>query len=438
MLSSLSELPSIDRLVAQIEADAPRTLVRDLSREVVAEARARLVAGESVRDDWVEQVQARLAGVLGATQRSVINATGIAIHTNLGRAPWAPEAIEAVQQTARYSNIEMDLGTGKRGDRHPGVIDKLVRLTGAESAVVVNNCAAAVLLALTAHAAGREVIVSRGQLVEIGGSFRVPSVVTSGGAELVEVGTTNRTRPEDVEAAITERTAVLMSVHSSNFRMRGFVRELEPVELVEVADAHGVIVLADLGSGCLEPRPGETDVRSVIRGGVHLAAFSGDKLLGGPQSGILVGRADLIAAARRHPLYRALRIGKATAAALEATLALHLQGTSTPVDQMLSMPLPALRQRSERVAAALLEAGLQATVMDAEGFAGGGTMPDEAFESVVVTVEASSLDRVQRRLRGCRPAIVARVADRRLAFDLRTVREDEEDDLVRGVLSVLG
>lgn len=437
---SLRDLPGIDRLLDEVgRTDLPRELVRAAAREVVDEARAAVRGGAAVPTDIAARVGQRLVSWLSMRQRPVINATGIVVHTNLGRAPWHPDAARAVHEVAfGYTNIEMDLATGKQGPRHPGVLDKLCRLTGAEAGVVVNNCAAAVLLALTALARDREVIVSRGQLVEIGGSFRVPDVISSGGARLVEVGTTNRTRPSDVEAAITESTAMVLTIHPSNFRLTGFVRELTPEEVVPVAHAHDLLVMADLGSGSLGARGGETAVRDVLAAGVDVVAFSGDKLLGGPQAGILLGRAEPLRRIRKHPLYRALRIGKATAVALEATLAAHLRGDALPVDAMVGMPVEALHARATAFVATLAEAGVVGHVVSTEGFAGGGAMPMRALPSHAVAVRTGSAAKAARALRTGEPAVVVRVHDDQLLLDLRTVTEPQLQPLCARLAAVVG
>src|SRR4051794_27314501 len=322
-MTSLRDLPPVDALAAQV--DAPRAVAVAAARAVLAERRAELLRGGAVETDLVARARAWVQDALRPRLRRVLNATGVIIHTNLGRAPLAEPARAAVARAALgYSNLELDLETGSRGSRHDHVEGLLCELTGAEAAIAVNNCAGATLLAAAALAGpGREVVVSRGQLVEIGGGFRVPDVIAQAGARLVEVGTTNRTRRADYSLAIGERTGAILRAHPSNFRQLGFVQEVEIEELCEL----GVPVIDDVGSGVLagdlELLAEEPAVRRSVRAGAALVCFSGDKLLGGPQAGLIVGRADAVAAARAHPLARALRLDKLGFAALEATLRLY-------------------------------------------------------------------------------------------------------------------
>jgi L-seryl-tRNA(Ser) seleniumtransferase len=321
-------------------------------------------------------------------------------------------------------NVEIDLDSGRRGGRLGRIPARCRALVGCEDAVVVNNGAAALLLALTALGHGREVLVSRGELVEIGGSFRVPDVVAAGGARLVEVGTTNRTRAGDYRAAATDRTAVLLSVHPSNFVVRGFVASPTRAERVAVARILGVPVVEDVGSGDLTGARGEPSVAEAVAAGVDVVVFSGDKLLGGPQSGFAVGRAEAIGRLRAHPLYRALRLDKVLLAAVEATLAEHLAGRETPVDAMLSLGEAALVARAEALREGLLAAGVDAAVRADEGATGGGARPDLALPGPVVSVRVPQVDAVARDLRLGEPAILARVADGALVLDPRTLPEE--------------
>ncbi len=351
---SLRDLPSVDRLLADERlAGEPHDLLLDVARSVLERARVEIRAGREP-GPLVDAVLSELAGARRPSLRRVLNATGVLVHTNLGRAPLAEAALDRVVEVgAGYSNLEYDLEGGQRGSRQDHLGSLLRRLTGAEAALVVNNNAAAVLLALAALAEGREVVVSRGELIEIGDGFRIPEVLARSGARLVEVGTTNRTRAADYERAIGPETAVLLRVHQSNFRVVGFSEQPELAELAEVARRHGVALVDDLGSGALarvgdEPTPAES-----LRAGADLVCFSGDKLLGGPQAGILVGREDLVERLRRHPLQRALRADKLTLAALEGTLSLALSPETRdriPVLRMLHEPIERVRARAERLA----------------------------------------------------------------------------------------
>lgn len=430
---SLRQLPRVDALLAHPEVAAlPRHLAREAARELLDEARARILeGGDAPVAGLPAAVAGRIEAMLAPRLRPVINATGVVIHTNLGRAPWPPEALDAAIAVAGgYTNLEMDLDTGARGQRLAGISRHLRALTGAEAAVVVNNCAAAVLLALSALADGREVVVSRGELVEIGGSFRVPEIVTQGGARLVEVGTTNRTRIADFAAAVTDHTAVLLRVHPSNFRVTGFVEAAARTELVALGQARGLSVVEDLGSGSLDGERDEPGVRQAIADGVDLVLFSGDKLLGGPQAGIAVGTADAVARLRRHPLYRALRVDKVTLAALEATLAVHRRGDRTPVDRMIAADVGG---RAASLASALVAAGVAALCEPCDGQVGGGSMPEQALAGVSVVLSVDRPDDVARRLRIGRPSVVCRIHDARLWFDLRTVDPELDASLLAAV-----
>lgn len=422
-------LPSVDRLLRALP---------DLSREAaVRHARALLAevrGGAPAPDDWAEAVRARARDEARPRLRRVVNATGIVLHTNLGRAPLSERAAAAVGAVAQgYANVELELGSGKRGERLSGVQGPLAALTGAEDAVAVNNGAAAVLLMLTALAAGREVVVSRGELVEIGGSFRVPDVITAGGARLREVGTTNRTRVRDYAAAIGPDTAAILRVHPSNFKVVGFTESPSRAELATLARERGVLLLEDLGAGALVGGLGEPTVAEVIADGVDVACFSGDKLLGGPQAGIAVGRAGLVEALRCHPLYRALRIDRLVLAALEATLRGYLAGDVPPAVRLLRLEPAAIRLRAHAWVERLRAAGLDAELVADEGFSGGGSLPGEGLPTWVAAVTAPDLDGLAARLRAGEPAVVARVADGRLKLDPRTVLPDDEDALLAAV-----
>lgn len=445
----LRALPSIDELlsdarVAPLQTRAPRAVLLAACRDAVAEARARILAGDEAGFQSTA-VERHLERLLEPSLRRVINATGVVLHTNLGRAPLAASAVERVAEIARgYCNLELDLDEGERGSRYSHVVDLLKALTGAEDALVVNNCAAATLLTLGALAAGREVIVSRGELVEIGGGFRVPDVMRQSGCTLVEVGTTNRTRSSDYAAAITERTALLLKVHRSNFAVVGFTEEASTRDLAALGRARGVPVFEDLGSGALLPLHGEgltsePSVRSLVDAGADVVAFSGDKLLGGPQAGLLVGRRAAIERLSRHPLNRALRIDKLTVAALEATLELYRdeRADEIPARALLSTPLPALEQRARGLATALATAGVAARVVQTTSRVGGGSMPLAAPPSWAVAVTGVAPSGLHDRLREGRPAIVARISDDELWFDVRCLTEADCHEVASRVAAVV-
>jgi L-seryl-tRNA(Ser) seleniumtransferase len=358
----------------------------------------------------------------------VLNATGVIVHTNLGRAPLAEAALEQVAAAARgYSNLEYDLEAGARGSRQAHVGELLRRLTGAEAALVVNNNAAAVLLALAALAEGREVIVSRGELIEIGDGFRIPDVLARSGAHLREVGTTNRTRASDYEAAIGPETAVLLRVHQSNFRVVGFTELASVAELTRVARSHELVLVDDLGSGAPIDLGDEPTARTSLAAGADLVCFSGDKLLGGPQAGIVVGRADLVERLRKHPLQRALRADKLTIAALEGTLRLALERPDeVPVLRMLREPAQTVRERAERLAV-LVGGDVEETVARA----GGGALPLAELPSFACAVE----EELAAKLRGGDPPVVGIVRDGRLLLDCRTLTDDDVDEVAGAIVS---
>jgi L-seryl-tRNA(Ser) seleniumtransferase len=420
-------------------------------RAVLASLRDRLRSGEPLDgelspDAVAARAAVHLAGHYSPKLRTVINATGIILHTNLGRAPMAGVAADAARAAATgHLNLELDLATGRRSSRQDVVRDWLRRLTGAESATAVNNCAAATVLVLRGLAAGREVIVSRGQLVEIGGSFRIPEIMAVSGAVLREVGTTNITRLRDYEAAIGPNTALLLRVHQSNYRIHGFTESTPLSELVGLGRRRGVPVVDDIGSGALVDfnrfgLPGEPIATESIRAGADVVLFSGDKLLGGPQAGIIVGRADLVEKVERDPLMRAVRLDKMTLAALEATLRLYLDEakalTEVPLLRMLGESRRELRLRSERFAGRVRDIpGVTAQVRDDEAFVGGGSLPDRPLPTVVVAVAAAGLGEAEfaRRLRTGHPAVLGRVQDERVLFDLRTVFAEQEGAVVDAV-----
>jgi L-seryl-tRNA(Ser) seleniumtransferase len=449
--SAYRSLPAVDALVQAIQRDLnderlPRELLVDTARRVIENARRTITSGgaaptlEQLTDSAIEQARA----VVQPSLRPVINATGVIIQTNLGRAPLSEAALRAMREvSAGYSNVEYDLEAGQRGSRAFHLTALLQRLTGAEAALVVNNNAAAVYLALIALAANREVIVSRGQAVEIGGGFRIPDVLRQSGATLVEVGTTNRTYARDYEAAITPQTAMLMRIHTSNFKLMGFVYETPLHEMADVAHRHGVIVLDDLGSGTLLPTAAyglapEPTVQESIAAGADLVTFSGDKLLGGPQAGLIVGREHLIAQLRAHPLARALRIDKTTLAGLAATLLSYVNQRTIeelPVWRMISANPVTLRARAQRISDALGIA--QAAVVECTSAVGGGSLPGETLPSYAVALLDDRPDELARRMRRGDPPVVGRILDGRFILDVRTVLEEQEDDVITAARAAL-
>ncbi len=424
----LRDLPSVDELLRDERLAAePRELVLAAARAVLEQARDEIKAGGDP-GSFVDAVLVELARATRPSLRRVLNATGVLVHTNLGRAPLAGSALARVLEVgAGYSNLEYDLERGERGSRQDHLATLLERLTGAEAALVVNNNAAAVLLALAALAEGRDVIVSRGELIEIGDGFRIPDVLARSGARLVEVGTTNRTRADDYERAIGPETAVLLRVHQSNFRVVGFSERPELAELAAIARAHELPLVDDLGSGALgrigdEPTPAES-----LRAGSDLVCFSGDKLLGGPQAGVVVGRAELVDRLRRHPLQRALRADKLTLAALEGTLALALDLSTrndVPVLRMLHEPVEVVRARAERLA--VLVGG---EVEDTIARVGGGALPLAELPSAACAVEEA----LAEPLRLGEPPVIALVRDGRTLLDCRTLSDAEAEEVAAAV-----
>jgi L-seryl-tRNA(Ser) seleniumtransferase len=403
-------------------------LAVDAARAVIERARE-TIRGGGEPGNLPELLQDELREARRPALRRVLNATGVIVHTNLGRAPLAAAALDhAVEATRGYSNLEYDLGEGRRGSRQDHIASILRRLTGAEAALVVNNNAGALLLALAALAEGRDVIVSRGELIEIGDGFRIPDVLARSGARLVEVGTTNRTRASDYEHAIDERTALLLRVHQSNFRVVGFAEQPSLEDLAGVARTSSLPLLDDLGSGALLDLSDEPTARASLAAGADLVCFSGDKLLGGPQAGIVVGRADLVERLRRHPLHRALRIDKLSLAALEGTLLLYLEPeraiAEVPVLRMLRERIEAVHTRAERLAA-LLGGEVEETVARV----GGGALPLHELPSFACAVEES----LAAPLREHEPAVVGIVRDGRLLLDCRTLAEAELDEVAAAV-----
>jgi L-seryl-tRNA(Ser) seleniumtransferase len=427
----LRDLPSVDELLRDERLAAePHDAVVAAARTVLTRARIEIGAGADP-GAIVDRVLEELARARRPSLRRVLNATGVLVHTNLGRAPLADAAMARVVEVGGgYSNLEYDLARGERGSRQDHLAGLLGRLTGAEAALVVNNNAAAVLLALAALAEGREVVVSRGELIEIGDGFRIPDVLARSGARLVEVGTTNRTRASDYEQSIGPDTVLLLRVHQSNFRVVGFSERPRLAELAEVARRHEVVLVDDLGSGSLvrigdEPTPAES-----LGAGADLVCFSGDKLLGGPQAGVVVGRADLVERLRRHPLQRALRADKLTLAALEGTLALALDAESrdaVPVLRMLHEPVEVVRARAERLAE-LVGGEVEETVARV----GGGALPLAELPSAACAVD----ERLADSLRLGEPPVVALVRDGRTLLDCRTLSDADVDEVAAAVLAL--
>jgi L-seryl-tRNA(Ser) seleniumtransferase len=414
------DLPSVDELARS--SDDP--LAVDAARRVIDRARDEIRTGADP-GDLRERLEAELAAARRPRLRRVLNATGVIVHTNLGRAPLPATALERVHDVARgYSNLEFDLYQGLRGSRQEHAVDILRRLTGAEAALVVNNNAGAVLLALAALAEGREVIVSRGELIEIGDGFRIPDVLSRSGARLIEVGTTNRTRADDYERAIGPDTAVLLRVHQSNFRVVGFAELPETSQLAAIAERHGLPLVDDLGSGALVPLPDEPSVPDALSAGADLVCFSGDKLLGGPQAGIVVGRDDLVERLRRHPLQRALRADKLTLAALEGTLTLYLEPEralrEVPALRMVVEAADAIRERAERLAK-LTGGAVEETVARV----GGGALPLAELPSFACALE----ENLAEPLRRGEPPVVGVLRDGRLLLDCRTLADGELDEV---------
>ncbi len=458
----LRTLPAVDELLHQPQVQTllkmhSRTLVVDSIRKVLSAKRSVILhkgeeeAAAAVNvppEKWSSAIEEQLTASLRPSLQPVINATGVVLHTNLGRAPLFAEALHTLAEIAGgYSNLELNLETGERGSRYEHVEDLLCRISGAESGLVVNNNAGAVLLALNSLAEGKEVIVSRGQLVEIGGSFRIPDVMKKSGARLVEVGTTNRTHLRDYEQAITDNTALLLKVHTSNYRILGFTAEVSLRELTDLGRARGLPVMEDLGSGCfLDLAPygieHEPTVQETIQSGVDAVTFSGDKLLGGPQAGIILGKKRFIDPIKKNPLNRALRIDKLTLAGLESTLRVYLDPDRVakilPAVGMLTCPVEELEKRARRFQrrlARLLPSGAKVTLREESSQVGGGALPLQKLPTRVVAVcplkgSAASLE---ERLRRNRPPVIARVQEEEVLLDLRTVAEEEEKILLEAV-----
>jgi len=450
-VQELRKLPSVSHLLQMPEietllADFGHELAVEAIRETLVQTRDGIIAGGSCPPtaELARQIGLTLYSWLRPSLRPVINATGVVIHTNLGRAPLSVRARRAMEYVAKgYSNLEYDLDEGQRGSRYFHAEAILRRLTGAESALVVNNNAGAVLLILSALASGKEVVISRGQLVEIGGGFRIPDVMRQSGAHLVEIGATNRTHARDYEAAIRTETVALMRVHQSNFRMIGFTQDVPLSDMVTIARKHQRLVFDDLGSGTLLDTAlvglrHEPTVQESVASGADLVSFSGDKLLGGPQAGIIVGKATLIDTLRRHPLTRALRVDKTTLAGLQATLLHYVEGkalSEVPVWRMMSWSPADLRPRVEKWRAALTKKcpGVRADIVDGQSAIGGGSLPGETLPTVLLALTTPAPEAFSFRVRQGNPPVVGRIEDGCFLLDPRTVLEDEEEILIQAL-----
>jgi L-seryl-tRNA(Ser) seleniumtransferase len=459
----LRPLPSVDELLAQPRLAAlsnrvDRNLVVEVARAVLADLRGRIAEDAnwtaiSLDEVSVEElISAQVEKILSRSLQAVINATGVILHTNLGRAPLPESVVDEFRRSAtQYSNLEYDLKAGERGKRDVHTGELLKRLTGAEAAIVVNNCAAAVLVTLAALAHGGEVIVSRGELIEIGDGFRIPDIMEQSGAILREIGTTNRTHLADYENAISEKTRVLLRVHPSNFKVTGFTEKPSIEDLVALSQRSGLPLVEDLGSGCLvdlsEHGISEPTVRQSVEAGVSVVMFSGDKLLGGPQAGIIAGKRELIARVRRYPLFRTLRVDKLTIAALEATLGAYLRAAwdEIPTMRMIRMTPRELKRRTENFIRELRPElpldEVEIEVTDGASLAGGGSTPSQSLPTKIIRIASArySATKLEQRLRRA-PAgasVIARVEDERLILDLRTVFPEQEPLLIKTLASAL-
>lgn len=440
-------LPAIGRLIEhealqRVLADSPRTLVLDVLRTLMETARANPDVAPRSEAEWAEAAKARLADVKQSSLRRVLNGTGVILHTNLGRAPLASAALEALQDVSSgYATLEYDLASGKRGSRMTHCRELLRELTGAEDALVVTNCAASLVLALTAFASGRDAIVSRGELIEIGGSFRVPDIMGTSGARLVEVGTTNRTHLADYARAITPTTGAIVKVHRSNFSVEGFVAETGTRELAGLAREHDIALLHDFGSGLMVSLEqfglrGEPTVREIVAESPTLVMMSGDKLMGGPQAGIMLGTADAIARVSKHPLARALRVDKMTIAALHATLSLYRDAAvavrAIPILAMLTTGVELLRSRAERLREQLAKHGVSVHLRETEATVGGGAFPVSRIPSVALGfANATRLEPAMRR--GTLP-VIGRIANDEVLVDLRSIPPADDDALLAALV----
>jgi len=446
----LKNLPSVDALLSKpslqkVLLENERTFVVSLVRDYLASLRDKIRDGEDCPTDeeLIRRAVAYMEALLRPSLFPVINGTGVIIHTNLGRALLSNEALESMVRVGQaYNNLEYKLEEGQRGSRYDHATHLLRLLTGAEDALVVNNNAGALVLVLSAFAKGRETLISRAHLVEIGGGFRVPDIMAQSGSRLVEVGTTNRTYLRDYQQALRDETALILRVHASNFLITGFTTDPSLDELVQLGRAQGLPVVYDLGSGALLDTTAyglarEPLVQESVSAGVDLTCFSGDKLLGGPQAGIIVGKQTLIAELRRHPLTRALRVDKTTLAALQATLLHYVRGEAErkiPVWRMIAATLEEIEARTAQIALALKEQGLPATVVDGLSAIGGGSLPGQSLPTKLLSIAVPHPSAAARRLRSASPPVIARIEDDRLVLDLRTVLP-QQDEILQTILN---
>ena len=450
MTDTRRNLPSVNTLlqiaaVRELLDQHPRRVVLEAVRRTVDAARAR--GGlQRTEQEWAASIASAVDEANQPSLRRVINATGVVLHTNLGRAPLAEPAILAIEETARgFSNLEYDLTSGKRGSRYSHCVELLRELTGAEDALVVNNCAAAMVLTLNALAHKKEVLVSRGELVEIGGSFRIPDIMARSGARLVEVGTTNRTHDDDYRRAITPKTGAIVKVHRSNFSIEGFTSEVSVEKLVFIAGEHGLPVIHDLGSGLMVDLgefglSGEPTAEVAVKSGATLVLMSGDKLLGGPQAGIILGDAATLARLRKNPFTRAMRVDKLTLAALEATLRLYLDRdralSEIPALAMLTATVDSLANRARSIANQLAENGVSAAIVSSDASVGGGAFPTAKLPSRAIAIDAD-VERAEQLLRRADPPVIGHIEANRLLLDLRGVLPEEDALLSSAVIKAL-
>jgi L-seryl-tRNA(Ser) seleniumtransferase len=440
------DLPSVSAL---LETAGVRSLLEQHPRAVVVEAVRSTVdaarssgAAQHTEDEWVQSITRALLDATRPSLRRVINASGVVLHTNLGRAPLADVAVRAIEHVAEgYSNLEYDIETGARGSRYSHCVGLLRQLTGAEDALVVNNCAAALVVALNALAQRKEVLVSRGELVEIGGSFRIPDIMAKSGVKLVEVGTTNRTHDDDYRRAITPKSGAIVKVHRSNFAIEGFTAEVSVERLAFIAAEHGLPVIDDLGSGLMMSLDeyglsGEPTAAAALASGATIVTMSGDKLLGGPQAGIILGKSAAVAKLRKNPFARAMRVDKLTLSALEATLRLYLEPARAlreiPVLAMLTEGVSRIEARARAVVTTLQAAGIEADVTVSEASVGGGAFPTATIPSAAIAL--GDAVRMEESLRRGDPAVIGRIADHRLLLDLRSVLPREDAELAQAII----
>ncbi|MDQ3987512.1 MAG: L-seryl-tRNA(Sec) selenium transferase [Actinomycetota bacterium] len=449
----LRRLPAVDRIIDALTVRGPHALLAQAARAAIDRARTQITTGEPAPsfDEVVSDARSFLKDIQRGLLLPVVNATGVLVHTNLGRVPLGNEQLNAVRSIASgYSNLEYDLPTGRRGNRYSHASHLLTTLTGAEDSLVVNNNAAAVLLVLAGLCSKKEVVISRGELIEIGGEFRIPDVMEISGARLVEVGTTNRTHLADYERAIGENTGAILKVHPSNYRVVGFTATVGGRDLARLAKGRGLLFLHDLGSGLLTDSQdpdwmrSEPPVETALADGADVVTFSGDKLLGGPQAGVILGRKELIARLSRHPLLRTVRVDKMTLAALEATLSIYLEGRDVelPLWQMALATPEELGQRARSVATRVAEAvppGAKVEPVATRAVTGGGSLPGAELGSWAVAITHGELaaDEIEQRLRRSDPPVIGRIEDDRVLLDMRTVAPEQDDYLAETTLRVL-